>query len=110
MDVLSDQPLRPVQQAEMWCQKENLTGPFYHACLFDMAVTEDLDVVLMAKEAQQDWERLAPVDSRTDTPSWTWSPRSAYRSSAFVALGNSALWPNVRWSVMLLSLFFTVIL
>lgn len=96
-EILSGQPLRSVKQAEVWCQRENLTGPFYQACLFDTAVTGDAESVVMAREAQGDWERLAPVDHRMR--SW-----SVVRYDSVVS-NNSALWPNVRWNVILLLFF-----
>jgi RGM domain family member B len=69
-ETMKDLPFRPMQQAEQWCSRHNLTGPFYEACFFDFALTGDFDAVLISKEAQQDWERLAPIDSAR-RPAWT---------------------------------------
>ncbi|GAV07284.1 hypothetical protein RvY_17141 [Ramazzottius varieornatus] len=69
--ILGELPLKPLQQAEEWCTSHNLTGPFYEACYFDAALTGDFNVVLVSKEAQQDWERLAPTMDGVRSAAWT---------------------------------------
>ncbi|XP_055355621.1 repulsive guidance molecule B-like [Paramacrobiotus metropolitanus] len=109
--ALGGQPLRAVQEAEEVCRMQNMSGPFLEACLFDMAVTGDVNSVISAKEAQADWERLAPVDSRTpggggggSSAGWA-SDDAAVAGRALAALNDAGTLHATGWRLLLVLLF-----